>query len=137
MMRTLLLCCLATLFSSCGIYTKLNEAVDRIDLATKEADQALAGVQQGLVAMGEKGQQLADKVEQVRTALAQADKNADGRVSGVGEWTELVYQLLALLGVGGYAISTNAKRRANTQEIYAQLDQLKDAVRGGGTAAAQ
>jgi len=136
MMRYLLLTtCL--LLPSCGIYTRLNEAVDRIDIATKEADQALAGVQQGLVAMGEKGQQLADKVEQVRTALAQADKNADGRVSGVSEWTELVYQLLALLGVGGYAVSTNAKRRANTQEIYAQLDQLKAAVRGGGTAAAQ
>jgi len=135
-MRYLLLTtCL--LLPSCGIYTRLNEAVDRIDIATKEADQALAGVQQGLVAMGEKGQQLADKVEQVRTALAQADKNADGRVSGVSEWTELVYQLLALLGVGGYAVSTNAKRRANTQEIYAQLDQLKAAVRGGGTAAAQ
>lgn len=136
MMRYLLLA-VVLLLPSCGIYTRLNEAVDRIDVATKEADQALAGVQQGLVAMGEKGQQLAEKVEQVRTALAQADKNADGRVSGVGEWTELIYQLLALLGVGGYAVATNAKRRANTQEIYAQLDQLKDAVRGGGNTTAQ
>lgn len=125
------------LLSSCGIYTRLNEAVDRIDVATKEADQALAGVQQGLAAMGEKGQQLAEKVEQVRTALAQADLNADGRVSGVSEWTELVYQLLALLGVGGYAVATNAKRRANTQAIYAQLDELKTAVRSSGNTAVQ
>jgi hypothetical protein len=129
---TVLLC-----LPSCGIYTKLNEAVDRIDLATKDADQALQGVQQGLVAMGEKGQQLADKVEQVRTALAQSDMNADGRVSGVNEWTELIYQLLAILGIGGYAVSTNAKRRASTQAIYAQLDQLKTTVRASGNPAAE
>ena len=135
-MRATILLALLVL-PSCGIYTRLNDAVDRIDLATKEADQALAGVQQGLVAMGEKGQQFADKVEQVRAALAASDANADGRVSGIGEWSELIYQLLAILGVTGYAVSTNAKRRASTQEIYAQLDQLKDAVRGGGTAAAQ
>lgn len=136
MMRYLLLGTLL-LLPSCGIYTRLNEAVDRIDVATKEVDQALAGVQQGLAAMGEKGQQLAEKVEQVRTALAQADLNADGRVSGVSEWTELVYQLLALLGVGGYAVATNAKRRANTQAIYAQLDELKTAVRSSGNTAVE
>ena len=128
---------LLLLLPSCGIYSKLNEAVDRIDLATKEADQALHGVQQGLVAMGEKGQQLAEKVEQVRAAVAQSDINADGRVSGVNEWTELIYQLLAILGVGGYAVSTNAKRRASTQAIYAQLDELKTTVRSNGGTAAQ
>jgi hypothetical protein len=130
-MKALLLAAVICTLPSCGIYTKLNDAVDRIDLATKEADQALQGVQQGLVAMGDKGKELADKVEQVRTALAQADLNADGRVAGVNEWTELIYQLLALLGVGGYAVATNAKRRANTQAIYAQLDELKAAVRTG------
>ena len=136
MIRTILLPVLL-LLPSCGIYSKLNEAVDRIDLATKEADQALQGVQQGLVAMGEKGQQLAEKVEQVRAAVAQSDINADGRVSGVNEWTELIYQLLAILGVGGYAVSTNAKRRASTQAIYAQLDQLKTTVRSNGSTAAE
>ena len=128
---------LLLLLPSCGIYSKLNEAVDRIDLATKEADQSLQGVQQGLAAMGEKGQQLADKVEQVRAALEQADMNADGKVSGVSEWTELIYQLLALLGVGGYAVATNAKRRANTQAIYAQLDELKTSVRSSSNAVAE
>ena len=87
--------------------------------------------------MGEKGQQLADKVEQVRAALEQADMNADGKVSGVSEWTELIYQLLALLGVGGYAVATNAKRRANTQAIYAQLDELKTSVRSSSNAVAE
>jgi hypothetical protein len=117
------------LLPSCGIYTKLNEAVDRVDLATQKADQALQGVEQGLVAMGEKGEALAAKVAEIRAAVGRADANSDGRVSGIAEWTDLIYQLLAILGIGGYAVTTNAKRRQNVAALYTEIDALKDRVR--------
>jgi hypothetical protein len=117
------------LLTSCGVYTKLNDAVDRVDLATKEAEKALTGVEAGLRNMGEQGQKLADKAAEVRAAVAEADKNGDGKVAGLEEWYGLVMQLLAIFGIGGYAVSTNAKRRANTAAIYEQLDGLKDRIR--------
>lgn len=126
-MHKLLLCCL--LLPSCGIYTKLNEAVERVDLATQETDKALQGMQAGLASMGTKGEELAAKLAEVRTAIVTADKNGDGRVVGMDEWYTLVVQLLAILGVGGYAVKTNAKRRENVQALYEQLDQLKDRIR--------
>ena len=117
------------LLPSCGIYTKLNEAVERVDLATQEADKALQGMQAGLASMGAKGEELAAKLAEVRVAIAEADKDGDGRVSGLEEWYGLVMQLLTILGVGGYAVSTNAKRRATAQQLYAAIDQLKDKLR--------
>ena len=127
-MRTLLLSSLF-LLPSCGIYTKLNEAVDRVDIATKQAEESLEGVEAGLRAMGTKGEEIAAKVAEIRTAIVEADRNGDGKVAGVEEWYGLVMQLLTILGVGGYAVSTNAKRRANAQTMFEQLDQLKERVR--------
>jgi hypothetical protein len=117
------------LLTSCGVYTKLNDAVDRVDLATKEAEKALIGVEAGLKSMGTKGEELAAKVAEVKAALAEADKNGDGRVAGLDEWYGLIMQLLAIFGIGGYAVSTNAKRRANTAALYEQIDALKDQIR--------
>lgn len=117
------------LLPSCGLYTQLNDAVNRVDIATKEADKALQGMQAGLASMGTKGEELAAKLAEVRTAIVEADKNGDGRVVGMDEWYALVVQLLAILGVGGYAVQTNAKRRENVQALYEQLDQLKDRIR--------
>lgn len=134
-MRTLLLSSLL-LLPSCGIYTKLNEAVDRVDIATKQAEQSLEGVEAGLKAMGTKGEEIANKVAEIRTAIVEADKNKDGKVAGVEEWYGLVMQLLTILGVGGYAVSTNAKRRANAQTMFEQLDQLKERVRAAEQPAA-
>jgi hypothetical protein len=128
MMRTLLLSCLF-LLPSCSLYTRLNEAVDRVDLATKETEKALDGVEAGLRSMGTKGEELAAKVAEVKTALQQADTNQDGRVSGLEEWYGLVMQLLTIFGVGGYAVATNAKRRENTAALYQQLDAIKDRLR--------
>jgi hypothetical protein len=128
MMRTLLLSCLF-LLPSCSLYTRLNEAVDRVDLATKETEKALDGVEAGLRSMGTKGEELAAKVAEVKTALQQADTNQDGRVSGLEEWYGLVMQLLTIFGVGGYAVATNAKRRENTAAIYHLLDAIKDRPR--------
>jgi hypothetical protein len=128
MMRTLLLSCLF-LLPSCSLYTRLNEAVDRVDLATKETEKALDGVEEGLRSMGTKGEELAAKVAEVKTALQQADTNQDGRVSGLEEWYGLVMQLLTIFGVGGYAVATNAKRRENTAALYQQLDAIKDRLR--------
>lgn len=115
--------------SSCGIYTRLSEAVDRVDLATAKADKALEGVEQGLASMGQQGAELAAKVAEIRNAVVAADTNADGRVSGIAEWTDLIYQLLAILGIGGYAVTTNAKRRQNVAALYTEIDALKDRVR--------
>jgi hypothetical protein len=128
--------CLLLLLPSCGIYTKLNEAVDRVDIATKQAEESLEGVEAGLKAMGTKGEEIANKVAEIRTAIVEADKNQDGKVSGVEEWYGLVMQLLTILGVGGYAVSTNAKRRANAQTMFEQLDQLKERVRAAEQPAA-
>lgn len=127
-MHKLILCCLL-LLPSCGLYSQLNDAVNRVDIATKEADKALQGMQAGLASMGTKGEELAAKLAEVRTAIVEADKNGDGRVVGMDEWYALVVQLLAILGVGGYAVQTNAKRRENVQALYEQLDQLKDRIR--------
>lgn len=127
-MHKILLCSLL-LLPSCGLYTQLNDAVNRVDIATKEADKALQGMQAGLASMGTKGEELAAKLAEVRTAIVEADKNGDGRVVGMDEWYALVVQLLAILGVGGYAVQTNAKRRENVQALYEQLDQLKDRIR--------
>lgn len=127
-MHKILLCCLL-LLPSCGLYSQLNDAVNRVDIATKEADKALQGMQAGLASMGTKGEELAAKLAEVRTAIVEADKNGDGRVVGMDEWYALVVQLLAILGVGGYAVQTNAKRRENVQALYEQLDQLKDRIR--------
>jgi len=121
--------CLLLLLPSCGLYSQLNDAVNRVDIATKEADKALQGMQAGLATMGTKGEELAAKLAEVRTAIVEADKNGDGRVVGMDEWYALVVQLLAILGVGGYAVQTNAKRRENVQALYEQLDQLKDRIR--------
>lgn len=128
-MRTLLLSSLI-LLPSCGIYTKLNEAVDRVDIATKQAEESLEGVEAGLKAMGTKGEEIAAKVAEIRTAIVEADRNGDGKVSGVEEWYGLVMQLLTILGVGGYAVSTNAKRRANAQTMFEQIDNIKAQIRG-------
>lgn len=128
MMRTALLFVLL-LLPSCGLYTQLNDAVNRVDIATKDADKALEGVQAGLVAMGTQGEQIAAKLQEVRAALSDADKNGDGRVVGMDEWYALIVQLLTILGVGGYAASTNAKRRQNVTAIYGELDAIKDRVR--------
>lgn len=117
------------LLTSCGVYTKLNDAIDRVDLATKEAEKALTGIEAGLRNMGEQGQKLADKAAEVRAAVAEADTNQDGRVSGLEEWYGLVMQLLTIFGVGGYAVATNAKRRENTAALYQQLDAIKDRLR--------
>lgn len=133
-MRTLLLSSLF-LLPSCGIYTKLNEAVDRVDLATKQAEQSLEGVEAGLKAMGTKGEEIASKVAEIRTAIVEADKNKDGKVAGVEEWYGLVMQLLTILGIGGYAVQTNNKRRANAQTMFEQIDQLKAQIRGQAPAA--
>lgn len=127
-MRTLLLSSLF-LLPSCGIYTKLNEAVDRVDLATKQAEESLQGVEAGLKAMGTKGEEIASKVAEIRKAIGEADTNSDGKVAGLEEWYGLVMQLLTILGIGGYAVSTNAKRRANTQTLFQQIDELKERVR--------
>lgn len=135
-MRTLLLSSLF-LLPSCGIYTKLNEAVDRVDLATKQAEASLQGVEAGLKAMGTKGEEIAAKVAEIRTAVVEADKNGDGKVAGLEEWYGLVMQLLTILGIGGYAVSTNAKRRANAQTIFEQIDQLKERVRAAEQPAAR
>lgn len=133
-MRTLLLSSLF-LLPSCGIYTKLNEAVERVDLATKQAEQSLEGVEAGLKAMGTKGEEIASKVAEIRTAIVEADKNKDGKVAGVEEWYGLVMQLLTILGIGGYAVQTNNKRRANAQTMFEQIDQLKAQIRGQAPAA--
>ena len=135
-MRILLLSSLF-LLPSCGIYTKLNEAVDRVDLATKQAEESLQGVEAGLKAMGTKGEEIAAKVAEIRTAVVEADKNGDGKVAGLDEWYGLVMQLLTILGIGGYAVSTNAKRRANAQTIFEQIDQLKERVRAAEQPAAR
>lgn len=133
-MRTLLLSSLF-LLPSCGIYTQLHEAVERVDLATKQAEQSLEGVEAGLKAMGTKGEEIASKVAEIRTAIVEADKNKDGKVAGVEEWYGLVMQLLTILGIGGYAVQTNNKRRANAQTMFEQIDQLKAQIRGQAPAA--
>jgi hypothetical protein len=117
------------LLSSCGIYTKLNNAVERVDLATAEADKALQGVQAGLAAMGTQGEALAAKVAEIKVAIHDADKNGDGKVVGLEEWYGLIMQLLTIFGIGGYAVATNQKRRENTAALYEQLDALKDKIR--------
>ena len=127
--------CLLLLLPSCGIYTKLNEAVDRVDIATKQAEQSLQGVEAGLAAMGTKGEEIANKVAEIRTAIVEADKNQDGKVAGIEEWYGLVMQLLTILGIGGYAVQTNNKRRANAQTLFEQIDALKAQVRGQAPAA--
>ena len=127
--------CLLLMLPSCGIYTKLNEAVDRVDIATKQAEQSLQGVEAGLAAMGTKGEEIAAKVAEIRTAIVEADKNKDGKVAGVEEWYGLVMQLLTILGIGGYAVQTNNKRRANAQTLFEQIDALKAQIRGQAPAA--
>lgn len=121
--------CLLLLLPSCGIYTRLNDAVERVDIATKQAEESLQGVEAGLKAMGEKGEAMAAKVAEVRQAIVQADKNGDGKVVGIDEWYGLIVQLLAILGIGGYAVQTNTKRRENVQALYEQIDALKERVR--------
>lgn len=129
--------CLLLLLPSCGIYTRLNDAVERVDIATKQAEESLQGVEAGLKAMGDKGEALAAKVAEIRTAVVDADKNKDGKVLGLDEWYGLIVQLLAILGIGGYAVQTNAKRRENVQALYEQLDGLKDRIRDAAPPAAR
>lgn len=129
--------CLLLLLPSCGIYTRLNDAVERVDIATKQAEESLQGVEAGLKAMGDKGEALAAKVAEIRTAIVDADKNKDGKVLGLDEWYGLIVQLLAILGIGGYAVQTNAKRRENVQALYEQLDGLKDRIRDAAPPAAR
>lgn len=130
-MKFLLLCCL--LLPSCGVYRTINESVERLDLASQEADKALEGVQAALVTMGDRGRELADTVTKAREAIAKADINQDGRITGFAEWQSLLLELLALLGVGAYAKTVNDKRRANAQTFYAEIAALKE--RSPGVAA--
>ena len=114
---------------SCTLYNRLSDAVDRVDLATKQTEEALEGVEAGLAQLGDRGRELADTVAQVRAAVVEADRDGNGKVSGVEEWYGLVVQLLAIFGVGGYAATVNGKRRATAQQLYAAIDELKDRVR--------
>jgi hypothetical protein len=114
---------------SCTLYNRLSDAVDRVDLATQQTEEALEGVEAGLAQLGDRGRELADTVAQVRVAVVEADRNGDGRVAGVEEWYGLVLQLLTIFGVGGYAATVNGKRRATAQQLYAAIDELKDRVR--------
>ena len=135
MIRTTVLFVALLCAPSCTLYTRLSDAVDRVDMATKETEKALEGVEAGLAQLGDRGRELADTVAQVRVAVVEADRNGDGRVSGVEEWYGLVLQLLAIFGVGGYAASVNGRRRATAQQLYAAIDELKDRVRGTAPAA--
>jgi hypothetical protein len=114
---------------SCTLYNRLSDAVDRVDLATQQTEEALEGVEAGLAQLGDRGRELADTVAQVRAAVVEADRDGNGKVSGVEEWYGLVVQLLAIFGVGGYAATVNGKRRATAQQLYAAIDELKDRVR--------
>jgi hypothetical protein len=114
---------------SCTLYNRLSDAVDRVDLATQQTEEALEGVEAGLAQLGDRGRELADTVAQVRAAVVEADRDGNGKVSGVEEWYGLVVQLLAIFGVGGYAANVNGKRRATAQQLYAAIDELKDRVR--------
>jgi hypothetical protein len=114
---------------SCTLYHRLSDAVDRVDLATQQTEEALEGVEAGLAQLGDRGRELADTVAQVRAAVVEADRDGNGKVSGVEEWYGLVVQLLAIFGVGGYAATVNGKRRATAQQLYAAIDELKDRVR--------
>jgi hypothetical protein len=114
---------------SCTLYNRLSDAVDRVDLATQQTEEALEGVEAGLAQLGDRGRELADTVAQVRAAVVEADRDGNGKVSGVEEWYGLVVQLLAIFGVGGYAATVNGKRRATAQHLYAAIDELKDRVR--------
>jgi hypothetical protein len=127
-MKTLILF-VALLAPSCTLYSRLSDAVDRVDLATGKAEEALQGVEAGLEQLGDRGRELATTVGQVRQAIVEADKNGDGRVAGVEEWYGLVVQLLGLLGIGGYAASVNNRRRATAQQLYQAVDELRDRVR--------
>lgn len=128
-MRSLPLAVALLCAPSCTLYTRLSDAVDRVDLATKDAEKALEGVEAGLAQLGDRGRELADKAAQIRAAVAEADRDGDGRVAGVEEWYGLVLQLVTIFGVGGYAATVNGKRRATAQQLYAAIDELKDRVR--------
>lgn len=129
MIRTIFLLVALLCAPSCTLYTRLSDAVDRVDMATQETEKALEGVEAGLAQLGDRGRELADTVAQVRVAVVEADRNGDGRVAGVEEWYGLVLQLLTIFGVGGYAATINGKRRATAQQLYAAIDELKDRVR--------
>ena len=129
MIRTTFLAVALLCAPSCTLYTRLSDAVDRVDMATEQTEKALEGVEAGLAQLGDRGRELADTVAQVRVAVVEADRNGDGRVAGVEEWYGLVLQLLTILGVGGYAATVNGKRRATAQQLYAAIDELKDRVR--------
>lgn len=129
MIRTTFLLVALLCAPSCTLYTRLSDAVDRVDMATQETEKALEGVEAGLAQLGDRGRELADTVAQVRVAVVEADRNGDGRVAGVEEWYGLVLQLLTIFGVGGYAATINGKRRATAQQLYAAIDELKDRVR--------
>lgn len=134
MIRTTFLAVALLCAPSCTLYTRLSDAVDRVDMATQETEKALEGVEAGLAQLGDRGRELADTVAQVRVAVVEADRDGDGRVAGMEEWYGLVLQLLAIFGVGGYAASVNGRRRATAQELYAQLDKIKDQLRGAPSA---
>jgi len=111
------------LLPSCGLYQKMDRSMERIDQITDDANKALDGVKEGVVAVGEASKTLAQAVQEIKT---EADLNKDGEVRGMGEYAELLYQLLALLGIAGYARGVDQKRSASIKALHEKLEKVKE-----------
>ncbi len=98
-MRTIALMAVLAFLPACGLYdtyTKLRAGGEQLEV------------------MAEKVETMARKIPQFEAVLDQADLDGDGKVSGWGEYKELVMGaggILALLGV-------NKARKTRTDELY-------------------
>jgi hypothetical protein len=143
-MRTLLLplvlCC-----SSCGTISKIQDAAEKLqtlankaELETPKVQAILSNLIATVAVLGDKGRDIATAIEQTKLAVAVADKNADGKVTGLPEWAALFSGLLALvyswvrggslsnmLGQLGSALKEqDTKRSATAKELHEKVAEV-------------
>lgn len=139
---------LLLLCSSCGTIAKIQDAAEKLqtlankaELNTQQVQSGLAGLAAAAAQMGDKGRDIAAAIEQAKHAVAAADKNADGKVSGIPEWSALFASLAALLYSwlrSGSAVTMarqlldavkeqDAKRSSTAKELH---EKVEDVARG-------
>ncbi len=137
------LACIAFLFlPACGTIRSIQDSVEKLQAVANQAELRTDQVQRGLdglsaaaAQMGDRGREIAAKIEEARGVVARADKNQDGKVSGWSEWYALLAGLVGILVAwvrSGGALravgQTDEKRSATAKELHAKIEDVARAV---------
>lgn len=128
-MRATVFALLLAVTPSCSVYSnirdgakRLNELTEkldvRVDSLNRVVDSAIAGVEKGIAAGVKQLEPILEKLKEGKQVIAKADKDGDGRVSGVSEWW-------ALLGGAALLILRNMMSDKRKAKLEQEVEVLK------------